>query len=133
MIAGPEGSDAAGVPGPGGEGGWFAGGGGGGAYTTPHSAGDGGGPGGPYAGGGQGQDPAQTYWWNCWNWRWRRCGYANSVTSAPNGGSGIVILRYKIVPELQKQLVVLSVSMVAKPFILLLVLALLQQHQIGQR
>ena len=27
LIAGPEGSDAAGVPGPGGEGGWFAGGG----------------------------------------------------------------------------------------------------------
>ena len=98
LIAGPEGSDAAGVPGPGGQGGWFAGGGGGGAYTTPNSAGDGGGPGGPYAGGGQGQDPAQTVTGGTagTGGGGGGMGTPSQPTPAPNGGSGIVVVRYKI-------------------------------------
>ena len=60
LIAGPEGSDAAGVPGPGAQGGWFAGGGGGGIFSdstwTLGGAYNGSAiiPGGPYSGGGQG-------------------------------------------------------------------------------
>ena len=109
LIAGPEASDVAGVPGPGGQGGWFAGGGGGGVYSNTAWAAGGSYngsaiiPGGPYSGGGKGggnDDQSQigdgTPGTGGGGGGTGGTGSGSNTTSGGNGGSGVVVVRYQI-------------------------------------
>ena len=102
LMAGPESYVGAGVPGPGGAGGWFAGGGGGGYYSVQSQAGGAGGswsgsalvPGGPYSGGAPGGSGIG----NAGTQSTGGGGGASGSTSGVGGagGSGIVVVRYQI-------------------------------------
>ena len=109
LIAGPESSGAAGYPGPNNQGGWFAGGGGGGGSgnTAPAGSGGGGGPtGSPYAGGGYGSpsydDRNLASGFGGKSLSGGGGGGGGSMNGSPDyswggeGGSGIVVVRYKI-------------------------------------
>ena len=98
LIGGPSASpQPIGAPGPGGGTGWFAGGGGGAMYPGGGEAGTGGagpGGGGPYAGGGNGGPSPHTPSGGTASTGGGGGGIHNAL--GPNGGSGIVVVRYQI-------------------------------------
>ena len=93
-------SNPYGYPGPSAGGFWFAGGGGGGSSTGPD--GSGGGPGGPYAGAGNGSQnptdnvPTTFASANSGSGGGGFGNLSNVPTSAGKGGSGIVMIAYKV-------------------------------------